>query len=137
MAKKKICSFCGKEVPKLWYSKPPCCSSGSCMKAYNESKPKKGTNIPPSKRSSLIKPISDKKKKELVLYRKLRDEYMKNNPVCEWCKSKPSQDLHHRKPRAYYLCDISVFSALCRECHNRCESDHEAARKAGFKLNHL
>lgn len=89
------------------------------------------------KKSSLIKPVSDKKKKELVLYRKLRDEYMKKNPVCEWCRAKLSSDLHHKKPRAYYLCDVSVFSALCRECHDRCEKDDAAARKAGFKLNHL
>lgn len=135
--KLKTCSFCGKETSKLWYSQPKCCADFKCRKLYSELKPEKGIKTSEKKKVSKIKQFSDKKQKELAVYRKLRDKYMNNHPICEWCKIKPSQDLHHKLPRAYYLCDVSVFSALCRDCHNKCESDHESARKAGFKLNHL
>ena len=137
MAKTKTCSLCNKEFEKLWYSNPKCCPSGQCRKLYSELKSKKGTCTPEKKKTPRIKPISDKKRKELFLYRRLRDEYMKRHPICEWCQAKPSLDLHHKMPRAYHLLDVSVYSALCRECHNRCEIDHQAAREAGFKIDHL
>lgn len=137
MAKTKQCSICKTEVQKLWYSNPPTCPRQSCIAKRNAMKYKKGTNSPEKKKVSKIKPISDRKQKELVVYRKLRDEYMASHKICEWCGEKPSKDLHHKMPRAYYLRDVSVFSALCRSCHDRCESDHNAAREAGFKLDHL
>lgn len=92
------------------------------------------------KKRSVIAPISEKKAKELVLYRKLRDEYMKAHPVCEVksevCTGR-SEDLHHKKPRAYYLTDVSVFMAVCRSCHEKIEREDSWAREKGFKLNHL
>lgn len=43
--KLKRCSFCNKEVLKLWYSKPPCCNNWSCKQKYNEEENiRSGTN---------------------------------------------------------------------------------------------
>ena len=108
-------------------------------------KSSKGKITPKVKESSLkpttskrIKPISDKKLEELKEYRLLRDAYMKNHDICEvkGC-SRLAQDLHHKKPRAYYLCDTSIFMATCRQCHTKIESEDSWARENGYKLNHL
>lgn len=40
----KICSFCNKEVERLWFSSPKCCASFQCKKAYNQLKSKNNTN---------------------------------------------------------------------------------------------
>jgi hypothetical protein len=86
----------------------------------------------------LIKPISDSQSKRLAEYRKVRDEFMKTKNVCEvfGCYNKPT-DLHHKKPRAYHLCDVSIFMAVCRPCHTKIESEDSWARENGYKLNHL
>lgn len=97
----------------------------------------KDNSLKPTK-SKRIKPISDKKLEELKEYRLLRDAYMKNHEICEvkGC-SRLSQDLHHKKPRAYYLCDTSIFMATCRQCHTKIESEDAWARENSYKLNHL
>lgn len=64
-------------------------------------------------------------------YRKLRDWYMANHPLCEDCAvngiSRPSEHLHHIRPistgatmeeRFELLLDWEHnFAALCHECH--------------------
>jgi hypothetical protein len=87
---------------------------------------------------SFIKPISDKKAIELKEYRIVRDAYLKANPICEveGCSSK-EVELHHKKPRAYFLCDVSVFMSVCRKHHLKIESADSWARENGYKLNHL
>jgi hypothetical protein len=75
---------------------------------------------------------------KLKEYRMLRDAYMSGNPICEvsGC-GRVANDLHHRKPRAHHLCDVSIFMAVCRGCHTKIESDDIWARSKGYKLNHL
>jgi hypothetical protein len=75
---------------------------------------------------------------KLKEYRVLRDEYMRSNTICEvdGC-GRLADDMHHKKPRAYHLCDVSIFMAVCRSCHTRIESDDIWARSKGYKLNHL
>lgn len=133
MAKQKKCKWCEETVDKLWFSSPPTCMKPNCRRQGDaERRARKG-----EKQKTKINPISESKAKDLAKYRPLRDKYMSEHLVCECCQIKPATDLHHKKPRAYYLCDISVFCALCRECHNRCESDHEWARRNSLKIDHL
>lgn len=144
--KLKTCGICEKEFPRLWKAKtrehPAMCQA--CWSAYkapgSDDHSKLVSKVAQKKKRSYIAPISEKKAKELVEYRKLRDEYMKAHRVCEVksevCTGK-SEDLHHRKPRAYHLTDVSVFLATCRQCHEKIERDDSWARKKGFKLNHL
>src|SRR5690625_2837961 len=128
----KKCSFCNKEVEKLWYANPKCCMSFDCRRKYNE---QKGKATKPKKRSR-ISPISDKKQKELREYRKLRDGYMEANKVCEvrGCGNR-SVDLHHKVSREFALLDTDVFMAVCRDCHNRIEAEDKWARDNGYKLS--
>jgi len=74
--------------------------------------------------------------KKLVEYRKLRDRYLKENPTCEICGKTPVE-LHHKKPRAYFLTDVSVFMSVCRLHHDLIEREDKWARENGYKLNHL
>lgn len=137
--KTKTCSFCGKESERLWYSNPKCCPSYACRKAYNELKSKKGTNTSLSTKVSKIKPISDKKAKELSVYRKLRDEYMKKHPVCEYpgCHS-TNITLHHMAGRiGLNLINIGNFKSLCMAHHRWVEEHPVEAKEMGLSINRL
>ena len=65
-----------------------------------------------------IKPISDKKSKELAIYRVNRDKFMDENPVCQYgnCK-REANDLHHKAGRGIELTNVDNFMAVCREHH--------------------
>lgn len=135
MAKTKTCSFCGKDVPRLWYSKPPTCASYQCKQKYNESK--KSGSAPVRKRSS-IKPVSYKQSKRLQEYRKVRDLYMKDNQICECCNTSTATDLHHAAGRiGSLLTDTRYFKALCRGCHTEVELNPEWAKENGLSVNRL
>lgn len=143
----KFCDVGRHSVDKLWHartkSRPSCCKQ--CL-SHLKSSPQSDDNSkrvhsPQNKKKvARIKPISDKKQKELAVYRKLRDQYMKSHPMCEVrsdvCTGK-SIDLHHKKPRAFHLLDVDVYMATCRMCHMKIERDDAWARENGYKLNHL
>lgn len=139
MAKLKECSFC-KQPSILWYSNPPCCSKGSCKKAYNDSKGKSNTLSSKPKKTYKIKPFADSMLKKLAIYRPLRDKYLEDHTLCEIKSSVCTglaTELHHKKPRAYFLCDVTIFCASCRPCNDFVERHHEWAREKGFKIDHL
>lgn len=61
-------------------------------------------------------------------WRKMRDTYMKEHPICEECLKKgkvtPAEDIHHRKSpfrggEVNYglLLDYDNLMALCKDCH--------------------
>jgi homoserine trans-succinylase len=143
--KLKECSGCG-NTTVIWKAKTSthgqmckgCWASFRAPESDDHDKVK--AKAVQKKKRSPIAPISEKKAKELVEYRRVRDEYMKTHPTCEVrsevCTGK-SEDLHHKKPRAYHLMDVSVFMAVCRSCHQKIERDDKWARENGFKLNHL
>lgn len=134
--KLKRCSNCDKEFPRLWKAKTrehgAMCKD--CWNGYKAGEVSIDNSIKKAPRR--IKPISDKLAKELVEYRKLRDEYLKENPNCEIC-GYHKVELHHKKPRAYHLTDVSIFMSVCRKCHTRIENEDKWARDNGYKLNHL
>ncbi len=131
-AKLKECSECH-EMTYLWKSTPRLCKP--CALKISSSKPRSSddSSKPPKSYKSVpnrIKPVSDKKLLELKEYRKLRDGYLKANPVCEFvgCNSR-EVDLHHKKSRKYYLCDVDIFMSVCRThhiwIHNFCKESYE------------
>ena len=155
--RKKICSNCGRET-FLWKSKPALCKTCAILVKNNEAKlndlsdsnysldslyqkkekvAQRGSKCPQkgNKRKS-ITPISKKMQEKLSIYRKLRDEYMIAHPYCECCGS-ASTDLHHKKPRRYYLNDVSVFMAVCRGCHDKIHREDAWAREKGYLLSGL
>lgn len=143
--KLKECSGCGKTTV-IWKAKTSshgrlCRDCWASFRAHDrDDHDKVKAKAVQEKKRSYIAPISAKKAKQLVEYRRVRDEYMKKHPTCEVrsevCTGK-SEDLHHKKPRAYHLTDVTVFMATCRLCHEKIEREDLWARENGFKLNHL
>lgn len=81
-----------------------------------------------------IQKFSKKRQKENRTYKKLRNDYLKNNPNCERCGG-AATDLHHRITRQYHLNDVGVFCSLCRECHDWVHANDAEARKQGYLLS--
>jgi hypothetical protein len=138
--KLKECSSCKKMIV-LWKANPKLCKT-----CWLKIKPSKQRSLPEpnsipaklNKSSTPIKNVSDKKLIELKEYRIVRDRYLKENPVCEFegCGSR-EVELHHKKPRAYHLCDISVFMSVCRR-HHTWIHDHDAeSREMGLLMSGL
>lgn len=151
MAKVKVCSFCEKETSKLYYATPKCCTNWECIRKYREQQNEKkksnsGTGTGETKSRQIIKktgiktisPVSKKQAERLKEYRKVRDTYMKSKPICECCKTKPSQDLHHTRGRVgKYLTDVSNFLAVCRPCHHRIETEPNWAKENNYSRSRL
>jgi len=91
------------------------------------------------KKTAYIKPISDKRQEELKIYRKKRDQYFKENPVCEFpgCSS-VEITLHHRAGRTGSLfIDERYFCSLCMTHHRWVEENPNEAKKLGLSLSRL
>lgn len=133
--KKKNCKHCGKET--YIYARGLCqfCYQKDYAIRYRQKQKKK-----PRKR---LKPIADKRAKELSIYRKERDKYMKEHPICEahlpGCTIKAT-DLHHlRKRRGSNLYNPEYFMAVCRLCHNHIEDQlsFEEAERLGLRVKSI
>ena len=59
-------------------------------------------------------------------FRKLRADYLRECPICEWCNERPSRVLHHRLAlsRGGPALDTANFMALCSTCHPDAERSH-------------
>ena len=85
-----------------------------------------------------MKRVSDRQKKRLTQYYKVRDEFMARNKVCQWPEcSKPATDCHHSRGRAgSLLADVRHFRALCRAHHNLCSDEPNLARSVSMLCEH-
>lgn len=102
---------------------------------------KKRLPVGPAKPRKPIAKMGAKRKANIKEYKPLRDKYMLEHRVCELrilCNGAPSEDLHHVRPREFFLCDVSVFKAACRACHDWIPAHDAEARKLGFlKTKHV
>lgn len=84
-----------------------------------------------------IKPIGDKRKERLVIYRERRDVFLKANPTCWNCGNSPTE-LHHKCGRENeLLIEESNFVALCRKCHDYFTEHSKEAIEKGFSGSRL
>lgn len=88
-----------------------------------------------------IKKVSKKQLENLKEYRKVRDEFMKQNRTCQarlqGCTVKAT-DLHHKKSRiGDLLTDTKFFMAVCRQCHNKIEDGGAWVYEQGLKIKRL
>ena len=98
---------------------------------------KKVEKVYSTKSDKRISPISDKQAKRLAEYRKVRDKFMKENPICEVCGNLAT-DLHHAAGRVGdLLTDIRYFKALCRHHHQFIELHPLEAKRMGLSVNRL
>lgn len=86
-----------------------------------------------------IASIGMKRQEALKEYRKRRDAYFKEYPVCEFpdCTS-TDITLHHMRGRiGILLIDIQYFKSLCGKHHRFVEENPETAQKLGLSMKRL
>lgn len=90
-------------------------------------------------RTTSINRKSEKRKSEEKEYLKLRAEFLKKHPICQWlgCKNK-SKDIHHKSGRSgkNYL-NEKTWAALCREHHNLVHLNNKVAFEKGLSTSRL
>lgn len=85
-----------------------------------------------------IAKFSKKMLSNLKIYRKLRDKYLEENPICEFKGCCSNQvELHHKKTREYYLCDVSIFMSVCRYHHKWIDENDNESRELGYLLKSI
>jgi Pyruvate/2-oxoacid:ferredoxin oxidoreductase delta subunit len=75
----------------------------------------------------------------LVLYRKLKNQFLKEHPVCEipvkGCTHQ-AIDVHHTKGReGELLTDVRFFKAGCRNCHIWVTVNSKQAIEMGYSVS--
>jgi len=141
--KDKKCKNCRETFTPFKPLQPVC--SKKCEVEYKKSKQKNKAVSSPPKRT----PIAKKSKKAIAedaIYIPIRNEYMKEHPVCECCNTSESVDLHHKAGRIGYwdeesrlkglklLWDKRFFMAVCRGCHNEI---HHVDPKTAYEMGYL
>lgn len=134
--KLKTCSGCSKDS-YLWKSNPPLCKVCAMRSKARSDDSDKKVSVPQKKKKvpKRIAPVSEKQKERLREYRKVRDEYLRENNRCEICGTNRELTLHHKKTRQYHLCDVEVFMTLCVSCHERVHREDKWARDRGYLIN--
>ena len=139
--KLKTCSFC-KEDKLLWKANPKACKEcWAKFKPLGSSSKDKPYNVVQKDKSVLkrINNVSSKKLLELAKYRIVRDQYLKDHPVCEFytCDCR-EVELHHGKGRTGdLLSNTDYFKSLCREHHRWVEENPVEAKELGLSFNRL
>lgn len=67
-------------------------------------------------------------------WRDLRQKKLAMNPICEWCRERPAEEVHHVRHVAEYpelVYDLSNLQSLCAKCHHLVEG----ARSRGIDLD--
>jgi hypothetical protein len=142
----KLCKHCGKYPV---FAKELCRNCQYLRTDSKKPKPLKRTalrkGILTNKDKSVIrkriKPISDKRAKEMQTYKVMRMEFLQERPKCEICIAlkepviNDSTEVHHKwsgKDRATHFLDISSWLAVCREHHIFLHSNPKWARENEF-----
>lgn len=86
-----------------------------------------------------MRKVSKKQAKRLREYKKVRDQYITEHPVCEvdGCYQYATE-IHHKKGRVGdLLTDPEFFLAVCHEHHRYIEDHPDWAKKYGYSLSRL
>ena len=75
--------------------------------------------------------VSDKHRKELKEYYKIRYDYFMLNHFCEICGN-AATDIHHKARRGKNLNNTETWMPVCRPCHTKIESNGNWARENGY-----
>lgn len=95
------------------------------------------SRIGPKPRKPLRK-VSQKRAKQLAVYRRARVQFLREFPVCEACLvidpdsiPRKATDIHHMAGRiGEKLNDMNDWLPVCRDCHHWIHDNPSAARAA-------
>lgn len=138
--KLKPCGICG-DPKYLWVSQPPMCREcNDMLKAIKVSVIEDMKPIKANKPKRIrIAACSKTRYSELAKYRRVRDRYFKDHPVCEYIGCN-SQDvtLHHMRGRlGSLLTDKRYFKSLCLPHHQFVELHPDQAKQMGLSQSRL
>ena len=85
------------------------------------------------KRNKSMNRVSDKHRKELKEYSKIRYDYFMLNHFCEIC-GEAATDIHHKARRGKNLNNTETWMPVCRPCHMKIESNGKWARENGYLI---
>lgn len=130
--KLKPCKTCGD--PSYLWAHGNCKNCDGMLRAKAEQQ--KPVTTPLKKP---FKVISDKQAKRLAKYRIVRDEYLKEHPVCEYpyCNSREVTCHHMQGKIGDLLFDKRWFKALCLHHHHIVETSPLEAKILGLSKNRL
>jgi len=121
------------------------CKSCSQMRYATVAAKKRQATLTQTENGKTAKPfkviakVSKNRVEALKKYRRLRDKYFEEHPVCEFpgCNSK-NITLHHKRGRVgAFLTDKRSFCSLCLPHHRYVENNPEEGRKLNLVLNRL
>lgn len=85
-----------------------------------------------------IKKVSERRKQQNAEYKKLRIQFLLDNPRCEVFPELASSEVHHGAGRIEdLLCDMSTWKAVSRRGHQKIELFPEWAKSQGFSMERL
>lgn len=86
---------------------------------------------PPAKK---IKPVSTKRAQQMGVYSKLREVWLKKNPVCACCGG-VAIDCHHMEGRENdLLLKVESWLPVCSGCHREITDNSAWAIEMGYSL---
>lgn len=134
--KMKFCDVGRHSVPALWKAKTK--SSPSCCKACLHKLDTEAGKERKVAQKPRIKAVSVNRLDALKEYREKRDEFMKENSICQvdGCYS-PATDLHHKCGRGVNLNNVDTWMATCRQCHSKIHDNDAWAREKGYLKSRL
>lgn len=81
-----------------------------------------------------ISKVSSKRAKQLREYKRVKEDYFYDNPLCEACGSTQIV-LHHKKGRrGERLTDRMYFMTVCTPCHNLIHAHPEWAYENNYLI---
>lgn len=94
----------------------------------------------PKKSQKPIPKTSKKRLAELKIYIPLRNQFLKDNPICKCgrngCKRK-AVDVHHKKGRGILLNMVEFWLPVARVCHRWIEENPISAIELGLSISRL
>lgn len=85
-----------------------------------------------------IKKVSDRRKAQNAEYKKLRVQFLLENPQCCVYPELKATEVHHEAGRIEdLLCDMSKWKPVSRRGHLKIEMEPEWAKANGFSLERL
>lgn len=125
--KTSTCIICGND--RLIYCKKMC---GYCYEKQRKKTPIKRPTKP-------IRKHSKKSLDQHYRYKKIRDKFLEDNPICMYpgCNSR-KVTLHHARGRlGAFLTDKRWFKSLCWPHHQEIEHNPDLAKSLGLSFSRL
>jgi hypothetical protein len=139
----KVCDVGQHEVTVLFHSRKPnrpsCCKNCYRPEQSIARKEKVATKVCIKAKHYVIAKVSRNRQDALKTYRKRRDDYFKEHPICEFpdCNSQDIT-LHHMKGRiGAFLTDIRYFKSLCGKHHRYVEENPLESFKLRLSVKRL